>query len=135
MEPLSEQLVEFYEKMSSWEMEIVKGTDLSLPQMHTVELIGTNGPIRMKDLAEKLGVVMGTLTVMIKRLISMDLVTRRVNTNDNRSYKVELTPKGHEIFEEHHQHHLLLAQEVCGDINEEELNSFSKTLSKVINNF
>ncbi len=135
MSDLSHNLVEFYEKISSWEQEVVRGTGLSLPQMHTIAVMGSNGPLRMKDLAEKLGVVMGTLSVMIKRLQKLELVIRRENPDDLRSFHVELTEAGLEKYEEHHQHHTMLAQELCCDFSEEEQELFNKLIVKAIVNF
>ncbi|MGS0730310.1 MarR family winged helix-turn-helix transcriptional regulator, partial [Shewanella sp. 0m-11] len=45
---LNHAMIEFYEKLSSWEMAVVKDKGFSLPQVHTVEILGLNGPMRMK---------------------------------------------------------------------------------------
>ncbi len=135
MDTFSHNIVEFYEKISSWEQEVVKGTGLSLPQMHTIEIIGNCGPIRLKDLADKLGVVMGTLTVMIKRLEKIGLVERKINPQDHRSFQVDLTAKGREKYDEHHKHHLFLAEEICSMLSSEEQEVFNNLLQKVLHSF
>ena len=68
MKTLSDLIIEFYEKLSSWEHSVVEGSGLTLPQTHTIEILGVNDGIRMKDLAAKMGVTTGTLTVMIDNL-------------------------------------------------------------------
>ncbi len=135
MDHISDNIVEFYERISSWEMAVVKGTGLSLPQMHAIEVVGNSGPIRMKDLAEKLGVVMGTLTVLIKRLERDGFVERRENPEDQRSFCVDLTESGREKYEGHHKHHLLLAEEICSGLTNEEQDQFNMIIEKVLKSF
>ena len=71
---LAREIVEFYEKLSSWEHEIVRGSDLTPNQMHAIEIIGHEKSLRMKELAGKLGVTTGTLTVTVDRLEKKGLI-------------------------------------------------------------
>ncbi len=64
-EDLSQLIIELYDKISSWEHEVVKKSGLSPAQMHAVEIIGHHQKLRMKELAAKMGITTGTLTVMI----------------------------------------------------------------------
>ena len=52
---LARNIMEFYEKLSSWEHEVVRGSDLTPGQMHAIEIIGHEKSLRMKELAEKMG--------------------------------------------------------------------------------
>lgn len=130
-----ENIIEFYEKLSSWEHSVVRGTKLSLAQMHTVEVIGLAGNLRMKELAQKLGVTTGTLTAMIQRLEVLDMVIRDKNMNDGRSYTVSLTAKGEQVYDSHHKSHEILSQELAGDLTQEELNLFNTLIEKIVKNF
>lgn len=56
LEHLSQLITEFYDKMSSWEQSVVKETGYSLAQVHTIEVLGVHGALRMKELSEKLGI-------------------------------------------------------------------------------
>lgn len=132
MENFSKQIVEFYERLSSWENDVVKGTGISLQQMHTIEVLGNNRNIRMKDLALKLGISTGTLTVMIKRLEKMSLVERKKNPEDGRSYTLCLTENGEELYQEHHTLHLTLSQQIGENLSEDEVTLFSALLHKII---
>lgn len=132
MSNLSEELVEFYERFSSWENAVVKETDLTLPQTHTLEVLGNNKSLRMKDLAQKLGVVMGTLSVMIKRLEEMGLVQREENPQDKRSAQIVLTERGQEIYQDHHQLHEAYAQEITSGLSAEETRQLAYLLNKMI---
>ncbi len=133
---LSHQLVELYEKLSSWEQDVVKSSGLSTPQMHTIEIVGHGAPgggaLRMKELAKKMGVTTGTLTVMVDRLEQQGLLQRTPHETDRRSYLIALTQKGQALFSEHHQYHLRLTEEITATLSTEEQALFSGVLEKVI---
>lgn len=128
---LSETIVEFYEKLSSWEHATARDTGLSPQQNHTIEIVGSDGPIRMRPLAEKLGVTMGTLTVMVDRLEKAGYVCREKDPEDGRGVNVVLTGKGDVTHKEHHAYHLQLAENILSHLNQEEASVFLTTLSKI----
>jgi DNA-binding MarR family transcriptional regulator len=132
---LSRQLVELYERLSSWEHDVVKASGLSPAQMHTIEIVGhgaQGGALRMKELAQKMGVTTGTLTVMIDRLEQQVLLKRIPHKTDRRSCLIELTEKGQGLFAEHHQYHLRLTEEITATLSPEEQVLFSVMLEKII---
>ena len=82
LEQLSDLIIEFYEKLSSWEQAVVRDSAITLPQMHTLEILGQQSPLRMKELAAKMGVTTGTLTVGVDRLEKLGLVARIPHETD-----------------------------------------------------
>jgi DNA-binding MarR family transcriptional regulator len=132
MEELTQLLIEFYERFSSWEHGVVKETGVTLPQMHTLEILGACGEMRMKELAEKMGVTTGSLTVLVDRLVRANLVERKPNEQDRRSIQVGLTPEGARHFHEHHQLHAQLTQDIAGALSPEETLQFTDMLRRVI---
>lgn len=131
LERLSDLLIEFYEKLSSWEQAVVRDTPITLPQMHTLEILGQQSPLRMKELAAKMGVTTGTLTVNVDRLEKQSLVARIPHETDRRSILVALTPAGEELFREHHDHHLHLTRELQAALTPEETAQFASILAKL----
>lgn len=131
LERLSDLLIEFYEKLSSWEQAVVRDTPITLPQMHTLEILGQHSPLRMKELAAKMGVTTGTLTVNVDRLEKQGLVTRIPHETDRRSILVALTPAGEGLFREHHEHHLHLTRELQAALSPEETEQFASILAKL----
>ena len=129
---LSHQLVELYEKLSSWEQDVVKSSGLSPVQMHAIEIVGHWASLRMKDLAKKMGVTTGTLTVMIDRLEQQGLLRRTPHETDRRSYLITLTEKGQDLFAEHHQYHLRLTEEITATLSKDERTLFGVVLEKII---
>ncbi|OEE31662.1 MarR family winged helix-turn-helix transcriptional regulator [Vibrio ordalii] len=130
IEKLNQQLTEFYDKMSSWEQSVVRETGYSLAQIHTIEVLGIHGPMRMKELAQKLGITTGTLTVQIEKLVNAKLIERGAYPDDRRSIVVTLTAEGQKIHRQHNQLHVELVKDLTRylDANEETvlLNSLLK---------
>ncbi len=91
LEYLSQQIIEFYDKISSWEQEVVKESGLTPTQMHAIEIIGHAEEIRMKELSEQMGLTTGTITVMVDGLEKQGAVQRKRHEVDKRSILVVLT--------------------------------------------
>lgn len=132
IEGVAHQLVEFFEKMSSWEQDVVKSSGLSTAQMHAIEIVGHGTSMRMKELAGKMGVTTGTLTVMVDRLERQGFLQRTPHETDRRSWLVELTEAGKTLFVQHHQYHLRLTEELLGTLTGEEQKIFCTILEKLI---
>jgi len=111
---INHAIIEFFEKLSSWEHDVVREKGMTLPQMHTLEILGIHGAMRMKELAEAMGITTGTLTVLVDRLESKEYVRRKPHDTDRRSINVELTDKGRTLFEEHDRLHQQLTEELIG---------------------
>lgn len=132
VQTLAQQIIEFYEKLSSWEHAVVKDSELSPGQMHAIEIIGHEKSLRMKELAEKLGVTTGTLTVTVDKLERKGLLERRPHESDRRSYRVVLTEEGKKHFASHQEYHLQLTEEIAAVLSTEELEVFGRVLDKVV---
>lgn len=129
---LSKIIVEFYERLSSWEDSVVRDSGLSTAQAHTIEIVGHAGPIKMKDLAEKIGVTTGTLTVAIDRLEEKQLLVRQPCKTDRRAYLIELTALGKTYFKQHHNFHIKMTQEIVADLTDKEQHLFGSIIEKML---
>lgn len=120
-EKLNHAVIEFYEKLSAWELDIVKDTGLSLTLVHAVEILGAFGAMPMKTLADKVGVTTGTLTVQVDKLVDADLVERIPHQTDRRSILVGLSDKGRVLFADHDNLHLQLTKQLTATFSEQEI--------------
>lgn len=120
MQQLNHALIEFYDKMSSWEQSVVKDSGYSLAQIHTIEVLGIHGSLRMKELAQKLGITTGTLTVQVDKLVNAELIERCMHPDDRRAIVVTLTAKGQEIYQHHNQLHLDLVRDLTRNLQPEQ---------------
>ncbi|WP_299571170.1 MarR family transcriptional regulator [uncultured Shewanella sp.] len=134
-ELLNQTIIEFYDKMSSWEQSVVKETGYSLAQTHTIEVLGTFGTLRMKELAQKLGITTGTLTVQVDKLVNLGLMERTPHPEDGRAIVVQLTSSGLDIHHQHHQLHLDLMGDLTRHIDIEEAKVLLSCLQKMNQEF
>ncbi|MCL1073101.1 MarR family winged helix-turn-helix transcriptional regulator [Shewanella dokdonensis] len=132
---INHAIIEFYERLSSWEQSVVRDQGVSLAQIHTVEILGANGSMRMKELADKLGITTGTLTVQVDRLVKTGLVVRQPSANDRRSVEVQLTEKGQQMFVEHDQLHLQLTREMTSGLEPQECQQLLRFLTRLNGTF
>ncbi len=128
---LLDAIVQFYEKLSAWEISVARNSGLSPQQNHAIEIIGSTGQIRMKPLAEKLGVTTGTLTVMVDRLQKSEYVQRQPDPTDGRAFNVTLTEKGEEAYQLHHLLHENLTLDIVGCLDSEEQERFTGMLKRI----
>ncbi len=135
IEQLNQLLTEFYDKMSSWEQSVVKETGYSLAQVHTIEVLGVHGALRMKELAEKLGITTGTLTVQIEKLVAANLIERQAHPDDRRAIVVTLTQEGQAIHRQHNQLHLDLVKDLARNIDSEQESVLLACLEKMNREF
>jgi DNA-binding MarR family transcriptional regulator len=134
-EELTNLIVEFYDKVSSWEHAVVKDQGVTLEQAHTIETLGSSGALRMKELASKMGITTGTLTVNIDKLEKLGYVERVPNKKDRRSILVQLTDDGKKLFDEHHELHLRLTTEITANLTEDESALVTDILKKIVASF
>ncbi|MDV7104887.1 MarR family transcriptional regulator [Vibrio sp. TH_r3] len=132
---LNRLLTEFYDKMSSWEQSVVKDTGYSLAQVHTIEVLGSHGPLRMKELAEKLGITTGTLTVQVDKLVMAGMIDRCAHPDDRRAIVVKLTKDGNELHAQHNQLHLDLVRDLTRDITSTNEKVLIECLEKINREF
>ncbi|MGR5500766.1 MarR family winged helix-turn-helix transcriptional regulator [Vibrio sp. DNB22_10_4] len=135
LETLNQLLTEFYDKMSSWEQSVVKETGYSLAQVHTIEVLGVHGAMRMKELADKLGITTGTLTVQVDKLVAANLIERFPHPNDRRAIVVGLTEGGQAIHRHHNQLHLSLVKDITRHFDEGQEALLISCLSKMNREF
>jgi DNA-binding MarR family transcriptional regulator len=132
---LNNLITEFYDKMSSWELSVVRDTEYSLAQIHTLEVLGSFGAMRMKELAGRLSITTGTLTVQIEKLVNAGLVERQTLEGDRRSIVVNLTATGQTVFEQHNALHLNLTRELTQHLSDAERTQLAIALEMINREF
>ena len=101
-------------------------------QMHTVEIIGHNKDMRMKELAERLGVTTGTLTVGVDKLEKLGLVERKPHESDRRSWLIVLTDAGKQMYEQHYKYHQEFTNEISCDLTIEQITTLTEYLDIIL---
>lgn len=132
---LNKVLTEFYDKMASWESCVVRESEYSLAQLHTLEVLGNHGSMNMKTLAHQLGITTGTLTVQVEKLVKLGLLDRQYSEHDRRSITVALTDAGQTLHEHHNAMHLSLTEDLTKDLSQDEQETLVGLLGKVNREF
>lgn len=80
-------------------------SEVSPHELMVLSELSTNGPMRVKDIVDRLvGVSPSTLTRILDRLEQEGLVRRTLNPVDRRSFRVSLTERGSKIVEDYYGH-------------------------------
>jgi DNA-binding MarR family transcriptional regulator len=128
---LNRTLTVFYEKFSDWEDCVADQVGLTPRQVHAVAELGESGPIRMKPLADRLGVTTGTLTILADRLEHLGLIQRVADPSDRRATTIVLTDAGQAAYRRHRDHHLGLSREFLASLEGEEAETLVRLMTKV----
>jgi len=130
-EELTHELLAFFNGFSSWENSIVRSSELTVSEAHALEVLGEHERINMKGLAQKLGVTTGTTTVTVDRLEKKSLARRESTKEDRRVNLISLTDVGKKAFEEHHDFHMHLTEQMTAVLSDDEIKQFLHTLKKI----
>lgn len=104
-------------------------TDVSVNEAHTVDAIGVFTSKTMSEVAAKLDITMGTLTVSIKHLLKKGYVIKERSPKDRRVYMLSLTEKGKELYRVHQNFHFELVKNLILDLSDYEADMFIEALS------
>lgn len=107
------------------------GSDISITEIHIIEKIGDNQPCRMSEVARAIGVTLATLTVACDKLESKDLVTRARNNKDKRVVNINLTARGHAVYEYHKQFHNRMIEAALNELTPQETSVLADSLLKL----
>jgi len=129
---LSQIFMEFYDKLSSWEHSVVKDSGLSPAQMHTIEVIGHRKNLMMRELADRLGITTGSLTVAVDRLEKLGMVERKPHEHDRRAWLIVLTEQGKAMYEQHHKYHEEFTQEISHDLTNKEIELLTQLMARIL---
>ncbi|WP_066894160.1 MarR family winged helix-turn-helix transcriptional regulator [Clostridium nigeriense] len=135
---VNELLVKIFNEILQIEEKTLKNghfSDLSVREMHTVEAIGRKEKRMMSEVAQDLGITVGTLTTSINRLIKKGYVERSRIEEDRRVVLVELTKKGKVAHRLHERFHNEMVRSMMDSLSEREQEVLISSLGKLNNYF
>lgn len=133
---INELLVEVYNDIARIEEQALKHgnlNDLSITEMHTIEVIGMYGSKTMSEIASQLDITTGTLTTTVDRLIKKNYLERKRSESDRRMVHVNLTRKGRLAYRIHEKFHTDLIKQVVTEFTEQEEYILVNGLDKLSN--
>ena len=134
---LNNYLVEFFNAILRIEENSLEAMDnnLSLREMHTIEAIINSTDKNVGDIASKLNITMGTLSVALKTLENKGYISREKVENDRRQVKVFATEKGLEVNRRHQAFHHTMVDEIISYVSAKELEVLMIGLDKLNKHF
>ena len=94
--------------------------DVSIKEMHTIEAVGMYHQHTTSEVAKKLGVTAGTLTVSVNNLVRKGYVERIRTDSDRRVVKLALTPNGRLLYRLHDKFHRDMVKETIAELDKEQ---------------
>ena len=119
---VNELLVELFNDILTVEREALKTSrfsDLSITEMHVLEAIGMTSRT-MTEVAEQLGVTVGTLTTSINRLVKKEYVLRERSLEDRRFVQITLSKKGKLAYRVHEAFHEKMVRTMTDQLSEDD---------------
>jgi DNA-binding MarR family transcriptional regulator len=78
--------------------------DLTIRQLKAIYLVAGRGPISVSDLGTALAMSPASASALVKRLVKLDLLTRRESADDRRRRLLELGERGRAVLAEQREH-------------------------------
>lgn len=123
MVEVNDYLVMIFNEVLTIEEEVISRSDfsdLSIKEMHTIEAIGLSRDLSSQEVAKKLNITPGTLTVSIQNLSKKGYVQRVKSQSDRRVVKLVLTQRGKLIYRLHRKFHMRMVEEALTGFDPEE---------------
>jgi len=85
-------------------------SDTSVTEVHTIEAIGMYEKKTASEVAKKLNITAGTLTVAVNNLVKKGYALRLRDEDDRRLVKLGLTKKGRLLYRVHERFHVQMVR-------------------------
>lgn len=105
--------------------------DVSIKEMHTIEIIGKFENVTPSDIARELMVTLGTVTTSLNKLEAKGYIERRRSSSDRRVVYLNLTKKGRLLDRLHAQFHKNMVGHVVADMDEEAMKALLRGLENL----
>ncbi|WP_148877776.1 MarR family winged helix-turn-helix transcriptional regulator [Streptococcus sp. Marseille-P7375] len=107
--------------------------DVSIKEMHTIDVIGTMLNATPSDISKELLVTLGTVTTSLNNLERKGYIERRRSSIDRRVVHLSLTKKGRLLYRLHKRFHNRMVMQVVEGMSPEEKNAMQKGLQNLYN--
>ncbi|MEG1823266.1 MAG: MarR family transcriptional regulator [Cloacibacillus sp.] len=111
--------------------ELFREKGLTLPQFTVLELLYNRGEQTVQQIINKVLSSSGNITVVVRNLEHMELVERRDNPEDRRSYLIDITQKGRSLMDEIFKKHMANINEAFSRLTTEEKEQIVSLLKKL----
>ncbi len=106
-------------------------SDVSLKEMHIIEIIGKNTNVTPSDIARELMLTLGTVTTSLNKLEAKGYIERKRSKLDRRVVHLTLTKKGKLLDRLHRKFHKNMVIHIAEDMNEQEFEALAQGLKNL----
>lgn len=106
--------------------------DITYNDMHVIEAIGLDEPLKMSQVAKKMSVTTGTLSKTIDSLEKKGYVQRQRSEEDKRVVNIILTKHGVHAYRHHERFHQDMISFVLGNVNDKESEVLQNVLERLM---
>lgn len=130
---VNEILEEFYKLFYKTEdMALKRGIKcLTHTELHLIEAIGEES-LTMNELADRVGITMGTATVAVSKLTEKGFIARVRSNSDRRKVYVSLTDKGSKALTYHNNYHKMIMSSITENIADKDLSHFIEIFDLIL---
>ena len=130
---VNEILEEFYKLFYKTEdMALKRGIKcLTHTELHLIEAIGEES-LTMNELADRVGITMGTATVAVSKLTDKGFIARVRSNSDRRKVYVSLTDKGSKALTYHNNYHKMIMSSITENIADKDLSHFIEIFELIL---
>lgn len=134
---INELLVDIFNRILAIEGEELRkqGVKLSMNEVHVLEAIGIVEEPNMTNIANKLGITIGSATTAINTLVQKGYVRRYTDEADRRKVLVALEAPSDKVMKIHEAYHQKMIDSVFEDLKIEEDEVLITSLKKVSSYF
>ncbi|MBI9008830.1 MAG: winged helix-turn-helix transcriptional regulator [Tenericutes bacterium] len=134
---VNELLVDIFNRILAIEGENLKqkGIKLSMSEIHVLEAVTKVLEPTMTNIAKKLGITVGSLTVSVNTLYQKGYLSRERDQDDRRKVVIGLLPKAEEILEVHNDFHNDMVNSIFKDLGIDEDEVLISSLQKLSSYF
>jgi DNA-binding MarR family transcriptional regulator len=109
----------------------ILATTLTMQQLKVMIILSFHDDIAGHELAEHLGVKLGTVTGIVDRLVAQDMVSRNEDPADRRVRRVTLTTRGRRLVDELSDTGLSRFRRLLDHLDTETLRSFEAIMDQL----
>jgi DNA-binding MarR family transcriptional regulator len=106
-------------------------SEVSKQELNIIGIVGRAESIIMREIAERAGLAMSTITLNIDKLEEKKLLKRIRDKEDRRSISIELTAKGEKVYQLEMEGYRGLSRAVLSALSDEERTQFLSLFRKV----
>jgi len=132
LEEIIAKLSAYMSRMEEEAKEQFNFKDLTLTQMHYLEMISELQNPNLTELAVAMKLTKPTITVLVDKLIEKELVYKVQSDADRRSTHLHLTERGKLINQMHEYAHRRIAEQIEQKIDAEEMAQLILLLEKIM---